>query len=575
MFRFAPVALLLAAATQVGGQPPPKPPVAADPDPRSWKDVFGQPRPHGEVVNKAFVGLHTGRTNLHFGQPMLVELFAIPAGQRGPYVHPHLTGAANTKLDLTDAAGKAVPFKMEGGASGGGPSGESAMFTLWPTKDHAAGRHWKPGQYTLKATVTNPDEAANPNTLPGTFKSNELAFTVREYGAALDTWNGKDQLRKAGPPGMSADVDVLLFVAGLDEASVAKLREQDATAVPSAVWVAGYAPVLVPQDRKLTDDETKKLLAGLKDDDAAKRMRALVSVPSAPDPEVLAATIGLLDDPYKEWTGLHPVQVAPVASAAAGTLGRLGEAAVAPLLAYAGDGNGDDRRKATVATVLGQIGPTEAGEKFLLAAIQSQTDNVVYSAQKAAAGWGKGGLVVSRAVLAQPKIRKEIRRDAVEAIGVHGDLKADGPALRALFAGADVSGLQAAAVRALGRMKDMDSLPEFERIARDSKIDQNTRYPAVNAVLTLADAKTGDQLLLDLATRKDDRLRGFALRLAGERKVTGVLPLALDTLDSSDWYDRVMADYALRGLAGDRAGVGYDPRKPDAKLWRDFWAKKK
>ncbi|MEO2089938.1 MAG: HEAT repeat domain-containing protein, partial [Gemmataceae bacterium] len=477
MTRHFPVLLLLTG-----------PALAADPDPRSWKDVFGKPRPHGEPVSQAFVGLHTGRTNLHFVQPMAVELFAVPATDNGPYVHPRLTHSPNVKLELIDAAGKVVPFRMEGGGSGGGPTGEWCPFTLWPTKGHAAGSHWKPGKYTLKATVTNPDEPANPNTLPGTFKSNELAFTVREFGAALDTWNGKDQLRRAGPPGMSPGVDVLLLVAGLDEASVAKLREQDPTAVPSPVAVAGYAPVIVPQDRKLTDEEVAKLLAGLKDDDPAKRVRALVSVPPTATPEVLAATLRLLDDPYKEWAGMvDPVQVHPLSTIAAGTLSRLGPAAVEPLIAYAGAG--DDRRKATVAAILGPTGPTEAGEKFLRAAIVSNTGDLVSAAQKAAAGWGQGGLTITRAIVADPKIRKEIRRDAIVAIGQHGDLKADGPTLRPLLATADLN-LQGAAVTALGRMKDVESLPEFERIARDSKINQNTRYPAVHAVLALADAKT-------------------------------------------------------------------------------------
>ncbi|HUR54465.1 MAG TPA: hypothetical protein VMZ71_10060 [Gemmataceae bacterium] len=50
---------------------------------------------------------------------------------------------------------------------------------------------------------------------------------------------------------------------------------------------------------------------------------------------------------------------------------------------------------------------------------------------------------------------------------------------------------------------------------------------------------------------------------------------ALAALDDKEWYTRVMADYALRGLANDAAGVGYDPAKPDAKLWREFWAENK
>jgi HEAT repeat protein len=365
---------------------------------------------------------------------------------------------------------------------------------------------------------------------------------------------------------------VFLYVAGLDEASSERLQKQCKwEKTPWRVAAARFAPVTVPQDRKLTADEAKKLLAGLKDEDPAARVRALVSVPPTATPEMLAATLRLLDDPYKEWAGMvDPVQVLPLSTVADGTLSRLGSAAVEPLIAYAGAG--DDRRKATVAAILGPIGRTEAGEKFLRAAIESNTGALASAAQKAAAGWGQNGLTITRAIVADPKIGKGIRRDAIAAIGNYGDLKTDGPTLRKLLNSAEMD-VQWATVAALGRMKDVDSLPEFERIARDGQIDQNTRYPAVTAVLALADAKTGDKLLLDLVNRKDDRLRGFALKLAGERKVAGTLPLALAALDDTEWYTRVMADYALRGLAGDRTGVGYDPRKPDAKLWRGYWAK--
>jgi HEAT repeat protein len=221
--------------------------------------------------------------------------------------------------------------------------------------------------------------------------------------------------------------------------------------------------------------------------------------------------------------------------------------------------------------LLGRIGHHPDAEKWLAELIDGDSDDQQYSAQAAAAEWGKAGNELSRRVVARSKLRKEIRRDAIEALGKSGDLKTDGPVLRPLLESNEME-VQWAAVKALAWLKDTESLPAFEKIARDSTIDQNTRYPAVDAVLRFADKDSGDKLLLDLSARPDDRLRAFALLRAGGRRLAAALPTALAALDDRDWYTRVMADYALRGLANDAAGVGYDPRKPDPKLWREFWA---
>lgn len=549
---------------------------AADPDPRSWKDVFGQLLPHGEPVGQAFIGLSAGRTNLAFGQPMRADLFAIAATYDGPYVHPQLVYQPNTVLELTDAAGKSVPFRMDAVGNSGGGGGEHCPFTLWPTKDHAVGIYWKPGTYKLRATVTNPDEPTNPITIPGTFRSNELTLTIREFGAALDTWDGKGELRKSGSRA-EAD-DVLLYVAGLDEASSERLREQtQREKTPWRVAAARFAPVTAPQDRKLTDDEAKQLIADLKHKEPDARIRAARSVPPTAPAEVIAAAVELLKDDYWEWAGVvDPGKFPWVSYTAADALGRLGPVVVEPLIAFA-DKPGHETLRPWVVGILGKVGPHASAEKYFLTAIRSGSDKLASPAQAAAAEWGKGGLTISRAILAEPKFLDLIRRDAATAIGKHGDLKTDGPTLRKLIAApdaADISDLRREAVAALATLRDAESLPEFERIARNDKIDMNVRVPAMDGVLALADAKTADRLLLDLINRPGDKLRGFALVRAGKRKLTDVRPLALDALGDRDWYTRVMADYALRGLAGDRVGVGYDPQKPDPKLWRDYWEKR-
>src|SRR5919198_4645603 len=94
---------------------------AADPDPRSPTDLFGRPRPHGEPVKGAFVGLYAGRTNLFFGQPVVVDLFSVAASDEGPGVSPHVGEPSNVRLELTDGDGRPVPFRLvpAGGAGSG------------------------------------------------------------------------------------------------------------------------------------------------------------------------------------------------------------------------------------------------------------------------------------------------------------------------------------------------------------------------------------------------------------------------------------------------------------------------
>jgi HEAT repeat protein len=301
-------------------------------------------------------------------------------------------------------------------------------------------------------------------------------------------------------------------------------------------------------------------------------MLAARSVPAGSAKKVLAALLARLTDRYEELAGVvHPVPVYPIRLEAGDTLVRLGGAIVPDLVRFA---RHDDNRpvRRDCVRLLGIIGSHPDAEKWFLELLDGDVDDLHYAVQHAAAKWEKPGAELSREVLKRPKIRGEIRRDAIQALGKWGDLKTDGPTLRPLLLPG--VGQQWAAVTALAQLKDVESLPAFEKIARDAAIDQNTRYPAVNAVLRFAEPKTADKLLLDLIARPKDRLRGFALQRAGERKLMAALPVALAALDDRDWYTRVMADYALRGLAGDRAGVGYDPANPDSKSWRDFWSKR-
>lgn len=545
---------------------------AADPDPRSLPDVFGKPRPHGPLVSKAFLGLYSGRTDLYFGQPIVVELFGIPATPNGPYVRPF---RYNAKLTLTDAQGTAVPFELEERGYGGSSSGEVSYFRFLPTKAHSVGGFWKPGTYVLRATVTNAPNPTNPVTLAGTFTSNELKFVIRAADAPREEADAKRQLALSNTRfGGGPSDHFWLHAAGLSaKAQDAERERLKMSADAWAVHVARLGPVLVPQDRALTAAEEKQLIADLGSDAAGVRARAALSVPRGTSKEVLAALFVRLGDEFSESSrGFDPVPVYPVRGIAYDTFARLG-AEVVPALVTAARGELFSAHRRGIVSTLGQIGFHADAEKWLAELIDGDSDDLQYASQQAAAQWGAPGNALSRRVVAREALRKEIRRDAIEALGKNGSLKEDAARLRPFLA-AKEDDLQCAAVRALLTLKDADSLPAFEKIARDAKIDQNTRYPAVDAVLAFAPKETADKLLLEIIPRPDDRLRGFALQRAGQRKIPAVLPLALEALDDKDWYNRVMADYALRGLANDAAGVGYDPAKPDAKAWREFWAKR-
>lgn len=546
---------------------------ADDPDPRSLHDVFGKPRAHGPLVSKAFLGLYSGRTDLYFGQPIVVELFGVPATPNGPYVRPF---KYNAKLALADATGAAVPFEYDERGYGGSGRGEVSYFRLLPTKAHSAGGFWKPGTYTLRATVTNEPNPTNPVTLAGTFTANELKFAIRAADAPREDLDEKRKLvfeqRGIGWGGPSDHF--WLHAAGLsDKAQTAERERLKLSADSWGVHTARFGPVTVPQDRPLTATEEKQLIADLGDKDAGVRARAARGVPRGASKEVLAALLVRFTDGFGESSGgIHPVPVYPVRTIAGETFVRLGAEAV-PALVTAARGQLYAAHRRDIVALLARIGHHADAEKWLAELIDGDSDDLQYASQQAAAQWGAAGNELSRRVVAREKLRKEIRRDAIEALGKHGSLKDDAARLRP-FLDAKEMDLQCAAVRALLTLKDADSLPAFERIARDAKIDQNTRYPAVDAVLAFAPKEAADKLLLELVARPDDRLRGFALLRAGARKIPALLPLALDALDDKDWYNRVMADYALRGLASDATGVGYDAAKPDAKAWRAFWAKK-
>jgi HEAT repeat protein len=561
---------------------------AADPDPRSRPGVFGRPVPHGPVVNKAFLGLHTGRTNLFFGQPMRIEAFTVDPAVNGP----HLGLPNDPPFELTDAAGKRVPFRLERHGSGSGNGGGFAQFTLWPTKAHAAGAYWKPGTYKLNLTLVIPDEQPPARrAVTGTFRANELAFTVREPGAAREKWDGPDKLRALDPLGPWASADVFLFAAGLDDESAARLLKRGVTSgfgggsLGGPAWrvgLASYGPVAVPQDRKLTEAEAKQLIADLDSKDPATRVRAVRAVPPTAPAEVIAAAAELLLDGYEETVGgFPPSPIYPITYVAQEALARLGAGAVPALIAFAEQKGRkvtafQEQPRRAAAHVLGGIGPTDASETYLRAALRSDDDDRVQNAVFVATAWGTRGAGLVREALARPKASVGARRAAIDALGRFGTLADDGPALRKLLAAPERE-VQAAAVGALLALRDTESVPALDRIARDPKADVGARLSAAHTVLSLSDAKAGTRFILDLIDLNDEadvHLRYYGMEQAGRRKLKAAVKPVLAALDDAEELTRIVADRALRELADRPDGVGFDPKKPDALLWRVLWEKK-
>jgi HEAT repeat protein len=599
---------------------------AADPDPRSPKDPFGRPRPHGEPFQGAFVGLSAGRTNLFFGQPFEIELFGVPATDNGPYVHPRLEEPANAPLEVTDGEGRPVPYRPEffGVSSGGGLT--TQRVCLWPTPAHAVGVYWKPGTYRLRATVVQTGNAATPSVLPGKFQANDLTLTVAEPGAILDRrepdapnrdrivkWIAALEAEAAGDPAAvekaqasaarlraalkahdqplrdaarggiysGERTDFWLWAAGLDEAVSERMRlRAGATEVHWRMQTARFAPINVPQGRPLTQAETTKLLADLRHDDPWVRMRAVRSVPKGAPADVRTELVERLRDPYREWSrgGGEPAEVPMIRFAARDAAGRLGGEMIEPLLAFAARGENKEYRR-TVANSLARIGPDPKAREFLRGLIRGGRTEDHYGVLEVATAWGRDGVELLRELTTTPGVHGPIFRDAIEGLGRFGDPAVDGPTAHRVLtdpvAAARDSGVQSAAAQAVRRLGYKKALPELDRIARDPGIDQNTRYPAVDGVLAMSDEKAGTQLLMDLTDpRIGGRVRAFAFTRLGQRKVMAALPTLLDALADDDWYTRVMADGALRGLSERWEGVGYDPRSPAPARWRDYWAPK-
>lgn len=323
---------------------------------------------------------------------------------------------------------------------------------------------------------------------------------------------------------------------------------------------------------QLTDDEAKALVNDLADDDADKRLAALLRVrPGAPE-SVVVAVLGRLSDAYREpqasFDGASYDYV--LRRAAVECVAHLGPPAAPVVLTFA-QGKVNRRVREECVRLLGRLGHTADGEKWLRELLAA--DQNVAAVQNAAEAWGGSGAPLLRAVVAKPMANRIVRLSAMNALGKHGDPKADVKLLRPFLISNDWE-FRAVAVMALGNLRDTESVPAFEKLARDPKEENHVRRKATERALVLLDKAAGDKLVLDVVKTADGLLMGEVAEQAAARKLTAAVPHLLAGLGDEHTHTREQADKALRALTGRPDGVGYDPQKGNADLWRAVAEKK-
>lgn len=379
----------------------------------------------------------------------------------------------------------------------------------------------------------------------------------REWGAVLP--------QETGP-----------VLALLGEESWNVLRERSEGPLPEQLpaIAAAFAPVGPYRDlTRPTEKDVAEIVARLRHERPAERVRAVRALTKTADRRVLDALAQRLADSYTyhlHGPG-HPVPFALVAHEAAEALAWQGNPAVDAVTAF-GRANPDSYRR--VAEVLAGIGPDKRSAKFLGELMANDSYEVRWSVAEALGKLGPPAAPHLLKAAGDAKELSPLRREAIKALGRLGDAKVHGPFLLEMLKN-DNAELQGAAVEAVAGLKLAEALPELMRLARDTKADTYVRCGAMHAVKRLAPRKEAEALLLELLDRKQlAMVRSSAMVQLAFLNCRKAVPPILDALDDADDFVRRTADSALRILSGRREGVGYDPRRPEPQRWRDWWKEK-
>jgi HEAT repeat protein len=607
-------------------------------DARQTRRTGGKQEPAnlwGKTVNGAKAGL-AAPLLLRLGQPLEATLSALPPSEKGPYVHVHWGEHGTVKLHMTDGQDQAVPFRLQMFEHSSSLSGDFTRFRLWPTDKHAQGRYWKPGIYHLWATIEHERNVLEPHIWYGKLVTNKVRLEAVEPSAprvslleikdvrdnvdaaikdldavdagkrmaaekTLVAWGVcvlpviEQTLPKASPEAAksllrireailipfntnSAPFDLAMggFLAELDDVTWKALDQQFVGLMQMKYRLqrARYAPVL-----RLTE---KELAALLQHAEADMRVRAIRSLPRTANKDTLAKLVACLKDPYQELRGfVDAYPVYPVSEEAREAIIWQGPSTIPLLLEWAARPGVDKKERAyrmqLTADILGKIGPADASEQFLHDMLQSQDEHDRWFALQAFVDWGHAAVPALVKIAQDEKELVPYRRIALETLGRVGTAKEVGDVLRKMLDPAVGDELTGAAITGIHRLKLLDVLPALKRIAlSEDKVDQNTRYKAIDAVVGLADKKDAEKVLLALlAPQTHHPVRLHAMYRAAQGGYRAAVPQLIAALEDGKADVRQMAERALRVLANLPDGVPQESGTSNAVLWRRWWAKQK
>lgn len=488
---------------------------------------LGPPGGWGPEVAGARLYLSLRKSKLYYGEPLDISLDATQFGVEGPYVRLFNSYDPAFRIELTTEDGKAVPFhlRMRNG------------LRLEPREPFALGRYFISGKYRVRATFNSVWNPRDPQAWIGQLTSPRIRFHVVDK---VETTRDDS--------------------------------DEQATSEESRTIAAAYGPVDAYQDLSHpTLEQVSVAVARIQHKDPSVRIRAIRGLSRTTNTAIISALVRRLNDPFVFWDGyVDPYQSPLVSNEAAEALVWQGPEVIGPLVAFGRDPANKSARSHVI-RVLGELPPDPRSVAFLGEVLATHEHTTCCDALQALPKLGHAAEPLLLRTARDKLANGIIRRMALEGLGQVGTAENAGALLVEMLEEANHA-LAREAATAAGKLGVRAALPALTRIARSESIDQNARYAALWAVVLMGEPKEVDSLLIVLLDKKrNNGVRGMAMSQLAQRRPERVLPHLLDALDDTDWYVRATADTALRGLSGLSTGVGYDPQKPDARKWRNWW----
>jgi HEAT repeat protein len=338
---------------------------------------------------------------------------------------------------------------------------------------------------------------------------------------------------------------------------------------------------------RLDEKKETTLLAGLRDPSPHVRLAVARAVPRHATDEVFSALLTLLNDPYavlpRQAVG-DPYPVSIISSEVQGNiLPDIGKPILPALLAYIAKNRENPVALYYAIPVLGELGPDDHSIECLQERFVNGTHDQRHSTLKALGKLGKKSQGILLAIATDENLKSGTgviqRRVAIEQLALCGDADACRITLVKLLDHKE-SQLVGAAIDTIRILRIREAIPQLILLAAhpDWLKDRNWQNPqssAIAAVAALADRAVAEKFLLEMLDTQSASARGKAAGHLAALNLRAAIPKLVDALADKDWYVRATADSALRGFARKPEGIGYDPGKPEPKLWREYWRERK